>query len=483
MERTSDTSVTYSVFSDAGFTTLINSVVQTIPNLTGLQYFKVSNWKFANVGEGIVRGFLDDLEITSGGGEGNVGCADVDAIIANRFDEEFIVDGLIQALGDNGCSSGIFSDDFSSNANWTQVGTGVSVTGGVISGWDRDGTDRRVFHDLVTPLDDNGWRAEFEIEFSFFSTGFFSPNHDPFQATDVQGNESTDKDAIGVKFGTSNNINTFGIFIDDHTLNSQAIVTNPTIASTGVRYFVRLERLSTTEVKMSIFTGGFDVTPFGTVVSATIPSTITGLRFIQSLNNNNGSTSRRLFGVLDNLIISEGGCPTFTIDSRVKALNTDKTFLVDGIAFIPPAKLFLVNALVKGTINEDFNIDSCLRISTFVNFEVDACIQQNNIKTTFDVDGHVFILPVRNVLVDAIVRYAQGSSLLGAIPDLIIQALRENPPTLTGRGIIDKVVEITTADPTIPFTGKTSRNRLRLDGLIQEDGSDPDWHETNWSLV
>jgi len=200
----------------------------------------------------------------------------------------------------------------------------------------------------------------------------------------------------------------------------------------------------------------------------------------------------RMAGEIDNLVIdffggsgSVGSVACAQIDARVKALNTDKTFLVDAITFIPPAKLFLINALVTATINEDFNIDSCLRISTFVNFEVDACLQRTNIKTTFDVDGHVFILPVRNVLVDAIIRYAQGGS---RIPDLVIRALRENPPSLTGRGIVDKVVEITTADPTIPFTGKTSRiknwlNRLRLDGLIQEDGSDPDWHETNWSLV
>ena len=49
---------------------------------------------------------------------------------------------------------------------------------------------------------------------------------------------------------------------------------------------------------MSVFTGGFDVTTFGTVVTATIPSTITGLRFIGLKNRNDPVNTGSMTGTI-----------------------------------------------------------------------------------------------------------------------------------------------------------------------------------------
>jgi len=176
------------------------------------------------------------------------------------------------------------------------------------------------------------------------------------------------------------------------------------------------------------------------------------------------------------------------VNALLKA-TLDEEFLVDGFIFILPVVNTFVNALLKASNQEkDFTIDGCLRIETREEFEIDACLQIEDRDELFLVDALIFILPVRLFLVDAIVRYAQGTTLLGGIPDLIIRALRENPPSLTGREIVDEIVKIT-SDPAegFSFRGKTSRiknwlNRLRLDGFIIDDNSNPDWYRTNWSL-
>ncbi len=78
-----------------------------------------------------------------------------------------------------------------------------------------------------------------------------------------------------------------------------------------------------------------------------------------------------------------------------------------------------------------------------------------------------------------------GRSRIGECIQIV---LNDNPPSLTGREIVDEINIKTDADPSFGFRGKTSRVKnwltlLRLLNIIEEDGSDPDWYETNWSLV
>ena len=67
------------------------------------------------------------------------------------------------------------------------------------------------------------------------------------------------------------------------------------------------------------------------------------------------------------------------------------------------------------------------------------------------------------------------------IGDLIIKALQANPSGLTGLQIRD---EVNLLRP----TAKTSRIKnwigfLDTRGVIQDDGSSPDWYKTVWTLV
>jgi len=67
------------------------------------------------------------------------------------------------------------------------------------------------------------------------------------------------------------------------------------------------------------------------------------------------------------------------------------------------------------------------------------------------------------------------------IGDLIIKVLQANPSGLTGLQIVTEVVLFRP-------TAKTSRIKnwigfLDTRGIIQEDGSNPDWYKTLWTLV
>jgi len=447
--------------------------------------------------------YVDSISLTGAGTIGNVACAQVDAKLIFIQDEEFLVDAFVQSLGDNGsCATNInYTNDMSSATGW--VATDVSqmfVSGGVLN-WIvlADTTNDTIAIDLSDPSRigstiDADFTLRFKVDWSTVSTA--NPfNHVFFGLSDSDETVNTgigSEDYIGFHGrigGIASPEFVRGLHKDSSaTHNPTAMVE---LISTGLVRYYEIVRTGT-----SVTYNSYSDASFTTLVGSetdTVPVTVTGLRYFKVGNWAFGNTANIFSGDVDDLDITITGanvgnvaCPT--VDAGVKAFDTEKPFTVDGIAFVPPAKLFLVQGITLGTIDEEFFIDACLLSSPFTTFEIDACIQQNNNDGTFTVDGHVFILPVRNSLVDAIIRYAQGAQVgrFGAIPDLIIRVLRENG-TLTGRGIVDEIVIITTAE-NFPFRGKTSRiknwlNRLRLDNLIQEDGSDPDWFETIWSLV
>ena len=74
------------------------------------------------------------------------------------------------------------------------------------------------------------------------------------------------------------------------------------------------------------------------------------------------------------------------------------------------------------------------------------------------------------------------------VGDLILRVLFENPPSLTGLEIVEKIREITEVELQWGFFGRTSRIKnwigfLERNGDIEEDNSSPDWYRTEWSLV
>jgi len=296
LERLTATLVRMSIFTGGFDVTPFGSpLTATMPSgITGLRFVSSANNTFAGSGR-VLTGILDNLVIT------NACC-------------NFEIDALIQALGDNGCFSSIFFDDFATSANWVQTGTQVTIAGGEIQGWGPDAGNQRLTHDLVTPLSDKGWKAEFEFEFS----SFFNPAHDIFVLTDTNSTSSALQDHIVCRFGFSGGLIQFGLLHGGNSQIGSGTILGVT-ASINTRYFVRLQRITSDIARLTVFTGGFDSVLFGTIdVDLTLfGGTPTGLRFVQSQTSDLGGAGRTLTGVLDNLIISEG-CPSFTVDAVIK---------------------------------------------------------------------------------------------------------------------------------------------------------------------
>ena len=497
--------LTIAVYTDSAFTIHAPSSPQVIDTsaltMSGAFTFDtVLCGNFTGSGTGrIITADLDDFTIISGG------CPtfQVDASLIFIQDEEFTVDAIIKRLGINGSCEPLltFTDDFVIDKGWiTTDATFMFIGGGqkLIARAIPDNTNDTIALDLDTParlggkISDNNFQVRFQIQWGQIGAGnpgnlmFFSVSDSDQTAN--SGNAS--EDAIGIRARVGSGADTTNGYFKDSSATFNFTPSLGTI-STGLIRFYEIIRTGTTVTWNVYSDAGF--TALITSESLTVPSTVTALQYFKVGNRQFANILTTLEADLDNLDIQQGGAlvggvSCVTADAIVKALNTDKIFSIDGIAFIPPAKLFIVQGLIKGTLEEEFFIDACLVNAPIFTFTADACIQQTNNEETFTVDGLAFDFPVRLFLVDSIVRYAQGTTTQGGIPDLIIRVLRENG-TLTGIQIVEEI-NIITSDPAegFSFVGKTSRiknwlTRLTLDNLIQEDGSDPDWYETIWSLV
>jgi len=267
IKRNSETTYEVNLYSDAKFTTLIESQQGISTRGTiDLRYIGMKNNASMTVGSSIL-GSMDDVEFWGGG-------------------------------------KIIFQDDFATSANWVQTGTGVSITGGVISGWGADGTDRRLTHDLGKPLSDDNWKVEFDYQFTASNV----PAHAPLIISDINQDIDAgtfDNDFIGVVHGTT--VNELKIVAGDFDdLGGGGIGSTGIPIVTSTPYFPRLERLSATETRLSVFSDSARTTQIaGSPVTLTIPSTIDALQFIHSQNLSGGGVGRTLTGTLDNLVVSE----------------------------------------------------------------------------------------------------------------------------------------------------------------------------------
>lgn len=157
----------------------------------------------------------------------------------------------------------------------------------------------------------------------------------------------------------------------------------------------------------------------------------------------NGGLGKGIYG--DNCgVVTPSMDKTFTIDA-ILIIRT-KSFTIDGIPYMPPAILWVNDALLSIEVQIPIIIDA--RISPQVG----------------------------------------GFGLFRDIGDLVIRVLTENPLGLTGDEITDKIREITEVELEWGFLGKKHRvkgwvNYLFKNGTIQNDNSDPDWWQSVWTLV
>ena len=303
LERLTATTYRLSVFTDSARTIHVTGTASgadspvtltTALSVTSTNFIHSSNSSAGGLAR-VLDGFIDNLLISSGSG-----CPEpqVDAILEQTF---------------LACNQPVFSDDFATSTNWVATGTGVSITGGVISGWGLDDADRRLTHDLVTPLVDS-WTAEFEYMF----TASVTPGHAPFMMADKDqdiDSGTNDNDFIGI-FHNNEPTNDLKILAGDNVDAGAGLQSSAIAILASTQYFIRLERVSPTLVRLSVFSdSGFTTHIANSPKTLTIPSTIQNLRYVHSQNLSGGANTRSLTGTLDNLNITGGVCPTSEVDA------------------------------------------------------------------------------------------------------------------------------------------------------------------------
>ena len=173
-----------------------------------------------------------------------------------------------------------------------------ALIGLVISGWGAGGTDRRVTHDLGTPISDTRFTVEFEYMFTSSNIPSSSPLflHDIDQDVDA----TSDNDVITVHHGISVDELKVG-YVDNGDLGASLTLSTGIPISTSTTYFVRLERLSATETRLSVYSdSGFTTHIASSPVTLTIPSTVDALQYISSATFSQAGGSRVVTGTLDN---------------------------------------------------------------------------------------------------------------------------------------------------------------------------------------
>jgi len=248
----------------------------------------------------------------------------------------FTVDAIFKSLGVNGCTS-LFQEDFSTSVGWVQTGSNVTISGGTLNGWGPDGSPQSQTYDLQTnngiTLNDQKWIAEFKFRYTAFGT---STGHFILSLADSSSDMGTGSIPhagfnIRKQVGPDPIVNGLLQIDDGVTAFESTGIGLEAFVSTDL--FVRLERISPTQFKLSIATDFAQTSQLPgspTTLTEASFSNITGLDHIQSRVATGGSPARNITGTIDNLVI-DAGCPTLQVDSCLLAVGTQETFSVDSI--------------------------------------------------------------------------------------------------------------------------------------------------------
>ena len=218
-----------------------------------------------------------------------------------------------------------FEDDYTSNTGWTQTGSKVTVDSGKSDWVDANAAAtndslQQVIKSLGITLSDTAWTADFTYINNGGTVGGY-----PFVFQSGTGNyDSASNDAITMSEDNPNKIKI-------NTKNGGTYVAgSSTIAvSSGTTYYIRIQRTSATDIKLSAFTDSARTThTSGSPVTASNAgiANITGLTYVQHQNQTTGGGGTSNFEITDLKIYNNStSAPTTATWTREGAL--DKTGL------------------------------------------------------------------------------------------------------------------------------------------------------------
>jgi hypothetical protein len=195
------------------------------------------------------------------------------------------------------------TETFDDAAPWTQTGTLVAVDAADSNKLEflnaNNGTDRRVEKALAATLNDSLWIADFIYRFSAGT----APSHAILAfSSDIGNPNSVSADAIYV-FHNSDVSNELQISHKDGQTGFGTVGGYIPI-SVNTTYYVRLQRTSSTNIRLSIFSDSSRLTHVpSSPINVTIASTISALDVVGAYCNGVGSPTRHLTAYVDTLNI------------------------------------------------------------------------------------------------------------------------------------------------------------------------------------
>ncbi len=209
----------------------------------------------------------------------------------------------------NSCT---YTDDYSSSTGWTQIGTGVSIAAGAVEFNSADNfPDRRIYKPLGCSLADCGsWTADFDIYVSGQNNeshpvfGFTAGSEVPFYNYTLMQESDQDGVFVWMSYMCPTGDSHLSIAAKDGTARMFSFSTSTCIGiSFNTTYYCRFQRTSPTNMRLSAFSdAGRTIHIAGSPIDFTIPSTITGLNYIQH-SNYESQTTQWFSGTIDNTSI------------------------------------------------------------------------------------------------------------------------------------------------------------------------------------
>ena len=183
-----------------------------------------------------------------------------------------------------------FEDDFSSNSGWVYTGTiSYNASGYQNLNFARDGSNNGCYYDLTT-VSDSAWVLRAKMHLTTKST---SSQNSFIGLTNTTSGSNSSQDAIGMFFiAVSNTIS--AVDCNGQTIASGGNGDISFTTTNGNDYWVQITRLTTTTMRVEIFDNANYTGTASITINSTIPSGITGLRYLKMQNREelgNNSTS------------------------------------------------------------------------------------------------------------------------------------------------------------------------------------------------
>ena len=296
LKRTSATTYEGNIYSDANYSILVDSLQETVASSTiNLRYIKIQNDDRVAVGGGSFNGTLDDIEFYNGN---------------------------------------------STLTDWSGSGTDIVVnTSTSIIDWDANdvSTNHAVSHDLQSSIgvnaDNERWTLRAKLTVNNVVAGG-SPNtvrvYLGLFDSDHTADSNTTQDGLFLGLQRGSVANQIGIFESNGAVLDNLAVTTFSTPITATTYFVEIKRITSTSVRISLFSDADYSILIESKLNFLIDSGIVGLRYIKVINRSTSTGDSTLDGTIDDIEFYNAVSVSKTPVSETK--DFEDTFLADNWA-------------------------------------------------------------------------------------------------------------------------------------------------------